>query len=299
MPRTRGPYPPEFKARMVELVRAGRSPGSLAKEFEPSANTIRNWAQQADPDEGRRSDGLTTQEREELRRLRRELKQVKLEREILAKAEASPIEEQQRKSTEADAEAGRRYKGLGRVKRGRKTEWRVVLAEDDEEFALLVEQALEKAADIPVEIRRARTGYEALALLREILPDLLLLDLKMPGMGGHEALEQIKGNGTLLSVPVAVLTSSRRVKDVAKSYGLGANHFIKKPSDPAELEAKLGALLRNLKELQGIRRGAGTSTTAVTAVGPHSMAVQKALRWAVVVGVLLALYFFGRVSGAF
>ena len=88
MPRTRGPYPPEFRARMVELVRAGRSPEQLAREFEPSPQTIRNWAQQADRDEGRRSDGLTTAEREELRRLRRELRQVKLEREILAKATA-------------------------------------------------------------------------------------------------------------------------------------------------------------------------------------------------------------------
>jgi transposase len=73
---------------MVELVRAGRSPEQLAKEFEPSANAIRNWAQQADRDEGRRGDGLTTAEREELRRLRKELRQVKLEREILAKATA-------------------------------------------------------------------------------------------------------------------------------------------------------------------------------------------------------------------
>jgi transposase len=60
----------------------------LAKEFELTANTIRKWAQQADRDEGRRSDGLTTQEREELRRVRRELRQVKLERDILAKATA-------------------------------------------------------------------------------------------------------------------------------------------------------------------------------------------------------------------
>ena len=85
---TRKAYAPEFRRRMVELVRAGRSPESLAKEFEPSANAIRIWAQQADRDEGRRSDGLTTPEREELRRLRRELRQVKMEREILAKATA-------------------------------------------------------------------------------------------------------------------------------------------------------------------------------------------------------------------
>ena len=88
MGRTRKVYAPEFRRRMVELVRAGRSPEGLAKEFEPSANAIRKWAQQADRDEGRRSDGLTTPEREELRRLKRENRQLKVEREILAKATA-------------------------------------------------------------------------------------------------------------------------------------------------------------------------------------------------------------------
>ena len=88
MPRTRPPYPPEFREQMVELVRAGRSPEELGKEFEPSGQTIRNWVTQADLDEGRRADGLTTEEREELRRLRRENKQLKIEREILKKAAA-------------------------------------------------------------------------------------------------------------------------------------------------------------------------------------------------------------------
>jgi transposase len=81
-------YAPEFKRRMVELARAGRSPEELAKEFEPSANTIRKWATQADIDEGLRADGMTTAERGELRDLRRENKQLKLEREILGKAAA-------------------------------------------------------------------------------------------------------------------------------------------------------------------------------------------------------------------
>jgi transposase len=81
-------YPPEFKRRMVELVRAGRSPEELAKEFEPSPNTIRKWAIQADLDEGNRTDGLTTAERKELRELRRKVKQMELEREILGKAAA-------------------------------------------------------------------------------------------------------------------------------------------------------------------------------------------------------------------
>ncbi len=88
MPRTRAPYPAEFRRQMVELARAGRTPEELAKEFEPSAQAIRNWVSQTDRDEGRRADGLTTVERDELRRLRRENRQLKTEREILAKAAA-------------------------------------------------------------------------------------------------------------------------------------------------------------------------------------------------------------------
>ena len=88
MPRTRGAYPPEFRRQMIELVRAGRTPEQLAKEFEPTAQAIRNWVRQADRDEGLRKDGLTTSEREELNRLRRENRQLRQEREILAKAAA-------------------------------------------------------------------------------------------------------------------------------------------------------------------------------------------------------------------
>lgn len=88
MPRSRPPYPPEFREQMVELVRAGRSPEELAEEFEPTAQTIRNWVKQADLDQGVRSDGLTSSEREELRRLKRENKQLRMEREILKKAAA-------------------------------------------------------------------------------------------------------------------------------------------------------------------------------------------------------------------
>jgi len=85
MGKTRKPYPPEFRQQMVELVRAGRTPESLAREFEPTAESIRNWVRQADRDEGRRDDGLTSPEREELRRLRREVRQLKIKRENLAK----------------------------------------------------------------------------------------------------------------------------------------------------------------------------------------------------------------------
>ena len=88
MPKSHAPYPPELKRRLVELVRSGRNPESLAEEFEPSAQAIRNWVAQAARDEGKRTDGLTSEEKAELARLRRENKALREEREILKKAAA-------------------------------------------------------------------------------------------------------------------------------------------------------------------------------------------------------------------
>jgi len=84
MPRTRPPYPEEFRDRIVELARNGRTPAELAEEFEPTEQTIRNWLKQADRDDGNRSDGPTTEEKEEIRELRKKLRQVQQERDILA-----------------------------------------------------------------------------------------------------------------------------------------------------------------------------------------------------------------------
>ena len=88
MPRSRPPYPREFRQELIQLARSGRTPEALSKEYEPSAQTIRNWVAQSDRDEGRRDDGLTTAEREDLRRLRRENRRLREEREILKKAAA-------------------------------------------------------------------------------------------------------------------------------------------------------------------------------------------------------------------
>ena len=96
MPKTRPPYAPEFRQQMVDLVRAGRDAQDLAREFEPSAQAIRNWVAEADRREGRREPRppaaadatLTPAERDELARLRRENKQLRLERDILSRAAA-------------------------------------------------------------------------------------------------------------------------------------------------------------------------------------------------------------------
>ncbi len=93
MPRNRLPYPPEFRQQLVDLVRAGRTPEELSREFEPTAQSIWNWVRQQERDQGVHQDGVTSDEKEELRRLRRENRVLREEKEILKKAAAWFAEE--------------------------------------------------------------------------------------------------------------------------------------------------------------------------------------------------------------
>jgi transposase len=84
----RPPFPPEFRRRVLEQVRAGRNISEVARQFEIARQTIMNWLKQDDLDAGKRTDGLTTEEHKELVQLRRENKRLKMEQEILSKAAA-------------------------------------------------------------------------------------------------------------------------------------------------------------------------------------------------------------------
>jgi transposase len=88
MPRYRTAYPLEFWRQMVDLARSGRTPEELAREFEPTAQSISAWVRQAERDAGKRIEGPTSAEREELGRLRGENHRLRQERDILAKAAA-------------------------------------------------------------------------------------------------------------------------------------------------------------------------------------------------------------------
>ena len=88
MARTRKPYPAEFRAEAVRLVRSGSKLSAVAHDLGVSSESLRNWMKQQDIDDRRRADGLTTDEREELRQLRRENRVLREEREILVRASA-------------------------------------------------------------------------------------------------------------------------------------------------------------------------------------------------------------------
>ena len=87
MPRRRRFFPPEYKAEVVELIRStGNTVGQVARDLDLTETAVRAWVRQAELDSGRRSDGLTSSERDELRKLRREVRDLREEREILRKA---------------------------------------------------------------------------------------------------------------------------------------------------------------------------------------------------------------------
>ncbi len=117
----------------------------------------------------------------------------------------------------------------------------VLIAEDDLGDRALLQQAFD-ATGCPADLRFAANGEEFLAYVRREPPwetaeppDLILLDLNMPRLGGREALREIKGDPGLRSVPVVVLTNSRSPKDIAAVYEGGANSYVIKPHSVEEL----------------------------------------------------------------
>ena len=110
----------------------------------------------------------------------------------------------------------------------------ILLVEDNADDEQLTLRAM-RQSDIPNIIRVARDGAEALEKLFGVseghLPDLVLLDLKLPKVNGLEVLQKIRSNDQTKTLPVVILTSSDEERDIVESYELGANSYIRKPVD--------------------------------------------------------------------
>jgi DNA-binding SARP family transcriptional activator/ActR/RegA family two-component response regulator len=120
---------------------------------------------------------------------------------------------------------------------------RVLLVEDTPAEAQLIITALE-SGDAPVQVDHILDGETALEVLRRghPHPDLVLLDLGLPGLSGHEVLAELKQDPSLRRIPVVMLTSSTMQDDVARSYDLHANSYVTKPTDPDELAEVVRAI---------------------------------------------------------
>lgn len=116
-----------------------------------------------------------------------------------------------------------------------------LLVEDDEDHAYLVARAMRDSPFGSV-ITRAENGRAALDVLQRVgphadavRPDVIILDLKMPGIDGHEVLDAIKSDASLAAIPVVVLTTSRAEADRARAYASHANSYLVKPLDFEQL----------------------------------------------------------------
>ena len=116
----------------------------------------------------------------------------------------------------------------------------ILVADDDDDILLLVTTRLRRDG---FEVVSASSGDEALALARERRPAVAALDIGMPGLDGVEVLEHIRADGDLREMRVLLLTAKAQESDVRRGYDAGADAYVKKPFSPADLSARVRALL--------------------------------------------------------
>jgi DNA-binding response OmpR family regulator len=120
----------------------------------------------------------------------------------------------------------------------------VVIADDDPAIGALLTAVMRRTG---VECSLARTGAEALAMARKVIPDVLILDVNMPGMDGFEVLTSLRADDLTARIPVVLLTARQQEADVLKGFSCGASDYITKPFNPMEVTARVARYLPRQK----------------------------------------------------
>ena len=126
----------------------------------------------------------------------------------------------------------------------------ILIIEDDPDIAALIARYLEKAGH---QTLRAASGVDGLARARAARPDLVVLDLMLPGMNGLSVCEALRGDPELASVPVIMVTARGEESDKVTGLELGADDYVTKPFSPKELVARVGALLRRVERAKQVQ----------------------------------------------
>ena len=118
---------------------------------------------------------------------------------------------------------------------------KIVVAEDEQHIAKLISFKLEREG---YEVTWAKDGEEALEKIRQVMPDLVLLDVMMPVMDGYEVLRNLKNDDRLDTIPVIMLTAKSQEQDIVRGFDLGTDDYIVKPFRPAELVVRIKKILK-------------------------------------------------------
>jgi two-component system phosphate regulon response regulator PhoB len=143
----------------------------------------------------------------------------------------------------------------------------ILVVEDEPDISALVAYHLARAS---YRVRTVGDGVEALRALESELPDLVILDLMLPSISGHEVLSELRRQATSSQVPVVVLTARKDERDRIEGLSLGADDYLTKPFSPQELVLRVGAVLRRVQQAPPVERG------RVLRVGPFTLEVGAA-----------------------
>jgi two-component system alkaline phosphatase synthesis response regulator PhoP len=119
----------------------------------------------------------------------------------------------------------------------------ILIADDDPDILLLLSVYFERAG---YEVAQARNGSEALQLATEQLPSIAMLDVTMPGLDGFEVTRALRENAATRTMPVILLTARAQATDVAQGMAAGADEYVKKPFEAADLIERVERLLRGV-----------------------------------------------------
>ncbi len=150
---------------------------------------------------------------------------------------------------------------------------RILIVDDEEDIVELVRYNLEKEG---YETLVAFSGEDALALALREMPDLVVLDLMLPGIDGLEVTRQIRNGDTTFDLPIVMLSAKGEEADIVTGLELGANDYLSKPFSPRELIARIrGILRRRRKSGDGVSPGITTAGSLVIDHGRHRVMVDR------------------------
>ncbi|MCZ7385304.1 MAG: response regulator [Candidatus Methanoperedens sp.] len=123
---------------------------------------------------------------------------------------------------------------------------KVLIVDDEMDTLLPLKKSLEAGGYIVVE---ALNGQEALNMVKDEIPDIILLDIMLPGMDGYEVCSRLKNNALTKNIPIIMLTARDNVKEKVKGLETGADDYVAKPYNLHELKARIKSVLRRSRNM--------------------------------------------------